>query len=179
MQDEWKLKLVDYEVKDKMRLEDAQAYDSEDERGTEKLGYVRIFIQYVYNKGKLLSDEKRKAQKDKVKKEKKLVDVQRQIKTLEKPFGYFSGSGDGNDDDTWWDWFIYPKAWESTICYKIVPFGASEGTLNLWWYLYCFVNLCYFLITLISTFMRTDFFNIPTSILCMMTIILMYVPSGF
>lgn len=44
MQDEWKLKLVDYEVKDKMRLEDAQAYDSEDERGTEKLGYVRIFI---------------------------------------------------------------------------------------------------------------------------------------
>ncbi len=58
MEEDWRGKLIDYEVKDKIRLEDAQAYDSEDDIGTDKLGYVRLFIQYVYNKGKLLTDEK-------------------------------------------------------------------------------------------------------------------------
>ena len=45
------------EVSYSLKLNDAGAYDSDDEPGQENLGVVRLIIQYVYNKGKLLADE--------------------------------------------------------------------------------------------------------------------------
>ena len=44
---------------DKEKIEEAHAYDSEDEIGLENLGVIRLIIQYVYNKGKLLADEQK------------------------------------------------------------------------------------------------------------------------
>jgi len=111
-------------------------------------------------------------------KEQRLNIVKKQIKTLESPFGYFNSNNNLIDEQYgFWDWFIMPKRCETAIVSKLVP---QTGIMNLvWFYLYLFCVSCYFIITMILSFLRTDIFNLTITSVSVYYLGLMYIPNSF
>ena len=123
------------------------------------LGRIRLILQYVYDKPKLIRARDLQNEREMEHKKRELRAVNHQIDVMERPFGYFKNArGLQPRGYGWWEWFLYPKEWEHRAAGAL--YRRNKANRSCWWVVFVATTVVYFLLTMFCCFYASDFFNL-------------------
>ena len=117
------------------------------------LGRIRLILQYVYDKPKLIRARDLQNEREMEHKKRELRAVNHQIDVMERPFGYFKNAR-GLQPRVYgrWEWFLYPKEWEHRAAGAL--YRRNKANRSCWWVVFVATTVVYFLLRCSAASMR-------------------------